>query len=245
MPDTRRASLLDFAIAASIAVVPVLLAVLLSLGTIAPAELHRNGGDSHVSVRQVAALKTFERAIVRRDAVQAGPSDAQVLIRQLPDCAAEWGARDRAFDRAFDQMKDVFGHATKAVRTPAQRIARELREIDEALLRMSAGGNRRVLDAVGFDTVRWADAARQGFATPIQTRGNEENKFTVRCSDLSAAVAMLSRADGRMLATLAWRGSEVDRTTASWQPGQYVEISARHLAPPNPWRGLPGCFYLG
>src|SRR4030095_16718888 len=163
MPDARRVSLLDFAIAASIAVVPVLLAVLLSLGTIAPAELHRNGGDSHVSVRQGAALKTCERAIVRRDTVQAGPPDAQALIAQFPDCGAEWGARDRA----FDQMKDVFGHATKAVRTPAQRIARELREIDEALLRMSAGGNRRVVDAVGFDTVRWADAARQALATPI------------------------------------------------------------------------------
>ena len=55
---------------------------------------------------------------------------------------------------------------------------------------------------------------------------------------------MLSRGEGRMLATLAWRGTEVDRTTASWQPGQYVEISARHLARANPWRGVPGCVYL-
>ncbi len=240
VPDARRASLLDFAIAASVAVVPVLLAVLLSLGTIAPSELHRNTGDSHVSVRQVAALKTFERAIVRRDTVQAGPPDAQQLIAQLSDCGAEWGARDGA----FDQVKDVFGRATKGVRTPAQRIAKELREIDDALLRMSAGGNRRVVDTVGFDTVRWAEAARQALATPIRTALYEEQTFTVRCSDLGAAVAMLSRGDGRMLATLAWRGTEVDRTTASWQPGQYVEISARHLARANPWRGLPGCVYL-
>jgi hypothetical protein len=244
MPEFRRASLLDFAIAASIAVVPVLLAVLLSFGTIAPSELHMATGDSHVSVRQVAALKTFEFAIVRRDTVQAAPPDARALIADLPECAAEWGPRERSLDRAFDRMKEVFGRATKAARTPAQRIASELRELDEALLRMSAGGNRRVVDAVGLDTVRWAEAARHALATPIDTPLYQGQSFNVRCSDLASAAAMLSRGGGRMLATLAWRGTEVDRTTASWQPGPYVEISARHLARANPWRGLPGCVYL-
>src|SRR5260221_2764207 len=109
---------------------------------------------------------------------------------------------------------------------------------------MSVGGNRRVADAVGFDVVRWADAAKQALATPIQTPLYPGQTFNVRCSDLASAVAMLARGGGRMLATLAWRGTEVDRTIASWQPGQYVEISARHLARDNPWRGLPGCVYL-
>ncbi len=96
MRDSRAASLLDFAIAASIAVVPVLLAVLLGLGTVAPSALRSTSGDSHVSVRQVAALKTFERAIVRRDSVQSGAPDAQALIVLIPECGAEWSARDHA-----------------------------------------------------------------------------------------------------------------------------------------------------
>jgi hypothetical protein len=236
MRDARAASLLDFAIAASIAVVPVLLAVLLSLGAVAPS----GTGDSHVSVRQIAALKTFERAIVRRDTVQAPAPDAQALITLLPECGGEWGAQERALAR----VKEIFGRAAKEARTPAQRIAGELGELDEALLRMSVGGNRRVVDAVGFDAVRWAEAARQALTTPVETPRYRGQTFNVRCADLAAAVAMLSRGGGRMLATLAWRGTEVDRTVASWQPGQYVEISAHNLARANPWRGLPGCVYL-
>ena len=241
MRDSRAASLLDFAIAASIAVVPVLLAVLLGIGTVAPSALRSTSDDNHVSVRQVAALKTFERAIVRRDSVQSGAPDARALTVLIPECGAEWNAGEGAVDR----LKEVLGRATVEARGPAQRIAGELRELDAALLRMSVGGNRRVADSVGFDAARWAEAARQALATPIETPRYPGQTFNVRCSDLRAAVAMLSRGNGRMLATLAWRGTEVGRTIASWQPEQYVEISARHLSRANPWRGLPGCVYLG
>ena len=240
MRDPRAASLLDFAIAASIAVVPVLLAVLLSLGTVAPSALRGASGDSHVSVRQVAALKTFERAIVRRDSVQSGPPDAQALTALIPECGAEWSAGEGAVDR----LKEILGRAARETRAPAQRIAGELRGLDQALLHMSVGGNRRVADAVGFDSTRWAAAAREALATPIEAPRYRGQTFNVRCADLGAAVAMLSRGGGRMLATLAWRGTEVDRTVASWRPDQYVEISARNLARANPWRGLPGCVYL-
>src|SRR5258706_14544409 len=99
-----RASLLDFAIAASIAVVPVLLAVLLSLGTMAPSELHSMTGESHVSVREVAALKTFERAIVKRDTVEAGAPVARGLIARIPACKAQWAAPGHATYRAIDPI---------------------------------------------------------------------------------------------------------------------------------------------
>ena len=108
MRDARAASLLDFAIAASIAVVPVLLAVLLGIGSVAPSALRSTSGDSHVSVRQVAALKTFERAIVRRDSVQSGAPDAQALPALIPECGAEW----RANEGAVDRLKQVLGRAT-------------------------------------------------------------------------------------------------------------------------------------
>ncbi|TMG92687.1 MAG: hypothetical protein E6H76_01215, partial [Betaproteobacteria bacterium] len=72
MAEGRATTLLEFAIVASAAVVPVLLLVLLVVGVVRPLDpagpTVRNS-DRHVSVRQVAALKTFERAIVRRDTV--------------------------------------------------------------------------------------------------------------------------------------------------------------------------------
>ena len=68
MRERRDRSLLDFAIAASAGVVPVLLAVLLGIGVAVPGVAPQ---QSHVSVRQVAALKTFEQAIVRRSDVRS------------------------------------------------------------------------------------------------------------------------------------------------------------------------------
>ncbi|TMH62537.1 MAG: hypothetical protein E6H55_08010, partial [Betaproteobacteria bacterium] len=83
MAEGRATTLLDFAIAASVAVVPVLLLVLLLVGVARPldtvGQAARNG-DRHVSVREVAALKTFERAIVRRDAVSEGPPSVLMLL---------------------------------------------------------------------------------------------------------------------------------------------------------------------
>ena len=65
MAERRAVTLLDLAIAASVAVVPVLLGVLLFVAEIRPSDPGaRRAGDRYISVRQVAALKTFERAIV-------------------------------------------------------------------------------------------------------------------------------------------------------------------------------------
>ena len=41
-----------------------------------------------MSVRHVAALKTFEYAIVRRDRVTAGPPSAEALLERFPQCRA-------------------------------------------------------------------------------------------------------------------------------------------------------------
>ncbi|HVE49759.1 MAG TPA: hypothetical protein VNG69_09100 [Casimicrobiaceae bacterium] len=239
MPEPRPASLLGFAIAASIAVVPVLLLVLLGMRSIAPVERNA-GGSNHASVRQIAALKTFEHAIVRRDIVQTGPPNAQALAAHLPDCSAEWSGSGRAFDR----FKEWVRHPREITRTPAHRIAAQLAVLDEALFDMSAAGNLRVADPVGFDVVRWAEAARLALATPVETPQYRGRRFVVRCADLASAVAMLSRARGRMLATLAWRGTAVQRVIDDWRPDQYVAISARQLARTNPWEGIAGCIYL-
>ena len=72
MAERRAVSLLDCAIAASGAIVPVLLGVVALVAFVRPGDpdsFWRQGhSDRYVSVRHVAALQTFERAIVRRTA---------------------------------------------------------------------------------------------------------------------------------------------------------------------------------
>src|SRR6266702_1253561 len=102
MAERRTTTLLDFAIAASAAVVPVLLLVLLVVGVLRPLDPAFQGarnGDRHVSVRQVAALKTFERAIVRRDTVAVGPPTALQLLDGVPQCRAAWDGHLGLLDR--------------------------------------------------------------------------------------------------------------------------------------------------
>src|SRR5581483_5913829 len=94
MADARRLTLLQLAIFAMIAIVPVLIAVLLIVATTREADLARpKNSDRHMSVRHLAALKTFELAIVRRDRVQSGPPSAEVLLARFPQCAREWDGR--------------------------------------------------------------------------------------------------------------------------------------------------------
>ena len=83
------------AIATSMALVPVLLAVLLIVASARQVDSEKpaQNSDRHVSVRQVAALKTFEYAIVRRDRVQAGLPSAEAILERFPQCRAAWGGR--------------------------------------------------------------------------------------------------------------------------------------------------------
>jgi hypothetical protein len=244
MAEKRPITLLEFAIAASVAVVPVLLGVLVVVAEVRPSDPSakaRRDSDRHVSVRQVAALKTFEHAIVRRDKVTGALPTAEALLDGVPQCRAQWDGRGGVLTR----IRRWLAKPTHAPISPAQRLAAQLEELDAALLRFSTGANRRVSDAVGFDAVRWFDALHVALQVAIETPEYPGRKFIVQCSDLASAVATLARADGRMLAALAWRGTEVARTMAHWRPEQYVEISARQVARGNPWGGLPGCIYMG
>jgi len=239
----RRSTLLEFAIAASVAVVPVLLLVLLAVDVIRPldpAAPATRGGDRHVSVREVAALKTFERAIVRRSAVTAGPPSAALLLDRVPECRSAWEGRGGVLDR----VRAALASNGVASPSPAQRLAAQLSDLDNELSRFSAGENRRVSEAVGFDSARWFDAVRLALQLPVDATNYPGRKFTVQCADISSAAATLSRADGRMLDALSWRGTEVGRVVSRWRPDQFVEVSARQVARANPWLGLPGCIFM-
>src|SRR5690242_1821370 len=101
MDDRRRLTLLDLAIAASAAVVPVLLGVLLLVATSRQndnAQPARNS-ERHISVRHVAALKTFEYAIVRRDRVRSSLPSADELLARVPQCRSEWDGAPRLLAR--------------------------------------------------------------------------------------------------------------------------------------------------
>src|SRR5262249_30244471 len=155
MSERRSKTLLQFAVAAAAAVVPVLFTVLLAVGVTHPAALSMassHSGDRHVSVRHLAALKTFERAIVRRTSVQIGPPSAPLLLDRLPQCRNAWDGRGGVLDR----VRRSLARPGAAPPSPAQRLAAQLTDLDDALLRFSTGENRRVSEAVGFDSARWS-----------------------------------------------------------------------------------------
>lgn len=243
MPESRPLTLLRLATVASCALVPVLLAVLVVVGMERQADttIPARNSDRHVSVRHVAALKTFEYAIVRRDRVQVGPLSTAALLDRIPQCRAAWSGQGNALAR----MQRWLSRANASESTPASSIAAELESLDRALVRFSSSDNRRVVDKVGLDGARWADAVTHALATPIEASDYPGRRFTVQCGDIARAVFALSRANGRMLAALAWRGTEVERVTARWRPDQYVEIAPREIARANPWAGIPGCIYVG
>ncbi|TMG84593.1 MAG: hypothetical protein E6H78_09355 [Betaproteobacteria bacterium] len=222
---------------------PVLLGVLLVVAEVRPADpsARAQRGDRHVSVRHIAALKTLEHAIVRRNTVAAPLPSAQALLEGIPQCRTEWDGHSGI----LNQARQLIARSRVAALSPAQRLAAQLEELDAALLRFSTGANRRVTDAVGFDAARWFAALRVTLQVAVEAPEYPGHKFMVQCSDVASAVSMLVRADGRMLGALAWRGTVVDKAMVHWRPEQYVEISARQVARGNPWSGLPGCIYMG
>ncbi len=244
MAERASATLLGFAIAASGAVVPVLLIVLLAVGftrSQEPGGLAARHADRHVSVRAVAALKTFEHAIVKRRAVTAGPPSAAELLAGVPQCRAAWDGHPGPFER----IRRALARTDTEPPSPAQRLSAHLADLDAALRDFSTGGNRRVSEAVGFDAARWFDAVALAMQQPVEAPAYPGRAFAVQCPDIAGAAAMLTRSNARMLAALSWRGTEVARVVDRWHPDQFVEITARMVARANPWGGLPGCIYLG
>jgi len=242
MAERRSTTLLDFAIAASVAVLPVLTGVLLAVAVVRPLDppASTSDADRYVSARALAALKTFERAIVRRDTVTVGPPTAILILDRVPQCRREWDGRGGWLTR----LRAALARSAPAP-SPAEKIAAQLSDLDQELSRFSTGANRRVSEAVAFDSLRWFDAVRQALELPIEAPEYPGRNFTVQCSDIANAVAALSRSGGRMLGALSWRGTEVSRVLARWRPDQFVEFSARDVARGNPWRGLPGCVFMG
>ncbi|HJV97155.1 MAG TPA: hypothetical protein VJ608_14005, partial [Albitalea sp.] len=240
MAERRATSLLDFAIAASIAVLPMMLAIVLLVAVIRPADpgagAWRGQTDRYVSVRHVAALKTFEQAIVQRPATAPAAPTAQDVLAGIPACRREWSA---------SPWRPLLAGTRAMAPSPAEHIAAQLTEFDAALLRFSSRPNARVAHTLGLDLARWFAAAGESLTTTIATPETPGQRFQLRCADLAAALAALSRADARMLDALAWRGTEGSRALTRWRPEQEMEITPREVMRRNPWNGIAGCIYLG
>ena len=152
----------------------------------------------------------------------ATPPTSQQVFEGLPSCRREWGARRNA-----------------------EQIATRLAELDAALQRFSTRPNTRVAQPVGIDPARWFAAAEKSLGAAIDTADYPGQRFPLRCADLAAALAALTRADARLLDALAWRGTESGATLARWRPAQQMEVAAHLLTRRNPWNGVAGCIYLG
>jgi hypothetical protein len=243
MVERRATSLLEFAIAASLAVVPIMLGILVLVAFVRPSEpgtaSWRDQPDRYVNVRHVQALKTFEQAVVQRPAVATLLPTATAVLEGIPQCRREWSATWSA-----GQLPWAAG-ARAAPPSPAERIATRLAALDAALLRFSSRSNPRVGHAVGLDSARWFAAAQKSLDTAIEPAELPGQRFQVRCADLAAAVAALTHADARMLEALAWRGTEGSTALAHWHADQEVAVTSRHVMRRNPWTGIAGCIYLG
>ncbi|HUP10414.1 MAG TPA: hypothetical protein VMU47_24890, partial [Caldimonas sp.] len=234
MAERRPRSLLEFAIAASAAVVPVMVAMLVLVAVVRPGDAPvdaRAATDRYVSARHLAALRTFESAIVERGGYPADAPSAELVLERVPACAKPWGVgwRDAWLARWRGQP---------AV-PPAAHVAEGLARLDGVLARASAAHAPRSLDVV-----RWLDAAQAIVGTDVESEEYPGHRFRMRCSDLEAALAALTRADGRMLDAFAWREHTPPGVVAGWQADRQVAIAPRDVTRRNPWSGVAGCIYL-
>ena len=166
LSERRAASLLDFAIAASIAVLPVLLGVVLLVAVIRPADVEASGKgpqERYLSVRLIAALKTFEPAVLRRSKVEVALPDAAGVLAALPECSREWRGPS-----PWRGWLAESGLARTPPPPPAEQVATRLAGFDAALAAFGGRSNARVEHPVGFDAGRWFAAARNALATPIE-----------------------------------------------------------------------------
>jgi hypothetical protein len=257
MAERRDRSLLEFAIAASAAVVPVMVGILVLVAVVRGGdadEPRSAAADRYVSARHVAALRTFEGAIVERPkgavphpqvAVERGSRaaeaergapidglDAARVLAAVPACLKTWSVGWREAWLARWRGREAQPMATQ--------VADELRRLD-ALLARRVGGEGRPL---GLDAARWLDAAQALIGTDVESDEYPGQRFRMRCADLEGALDAVTRADGRVLDAFAWRATSPPGVVARWAPAQQVAISARELTRRNPWSGVPGCVYL-
>jgi len=112
-----------------------------------------------------------------------GPPSALLLLDRVPQCRRAWDGSGGILDR----VRRALARPGVAPPSPAQRLAAQLADLDDALQRFSTGDNRRVSESVGFDSARWFDAVATSMQVPIEAAEYPGRKFTVQCADIASA----------------------------------------------------------
>jgi hypothetical protein len=191
--------------------------------------------DVYLDAHRLAALRTFERAIVPLKSLRDYPAPtAELIRRQFAFCAdpLEQPGRETVSARSRRTNPCASSHA-------AEELACHLRTINSSLSDM--GGDRRknggriLSERYVVDVDRWVDS--------IQTAQNQQ---AVACREALAAARQLAAHDGKLLGLLAWREHASKRVVAGqFAPDQAVKVPGRTLEQRNPWGGVPGCIYYG
>ena len=221
--DPIRASLLQRALG-------VFIAIAISMGAFLWAGktfIERPVNNVYLDGQRLAALRTFERAIVPLKSVRGfAPPTAEQVRGEFAFCA----------DPLKDSKTPVRRSSNPCAGAgPAEEIACQLRTINSKLEAMS--GDRRknregLLDErYVVDLPRWTES--------IRAQG-------VPCRDAQGAARQLAARDGRLLGLFSWRElASRSVAAAHFAPDQAVKVPGRVLEQRNPWGGVPGCIYYG
>ena len=240
MSERRTASLLDFAIAASLAVVPVMLAVLVAVGTLRPADYvtrtARPATSACAMSRPSRTLRAGGRGAQRRvgvaDGGRAAARRAAMRARVGPVVARE------PAQAAFGAAR-CGAVARRAGRVAAERARRGAATLQHASERARGRGRSASTQRAG------SRPSTSALGQPIETAAYAGRRFELRCVDLVDALGALLRADARMLDALSWRGTEAGATVARWRPDQQMEITERHVMRPIHGTALPAASAWG
>lgn len=212
--------------------------------------LQRPVENVYLDAHRLAALRTFERAIVPLKSLRDYPAPTADLIRRkFAFCADPLQEKGIESVSARSRRSNPCANAGAA-----EELACHLRTINSRLDEM--GGDRhknreRVLSeryVVNID--KWTDAIRTTQSHPAAQSGmagrEQEKHEAVACRDALAVARQLAAGDGKLLGLLAWRElSPKNVVTGQFAPDQAVKVPGRILEQRNPWGGVPGCIYYG
>lgn len=242
-PD-QRPSLLQRALGVFV-VLALFLALFLWAGRVL---VQRPVENLYLDAHRLAALRTFERAIVPLQSLRDYPvPTADLIRRQFDFCADPLKEAGREMVSARSRRTNPCANAGAA-----EELACHLRTINSRLNEMS-GDRRKNRDRMLSERYvvhvdRWIDAIRTSDGEPeAAIKGREQGRHqVVACRDALGAARQLAASDGRLLGLLAWRELSPKNVVAGqFAPDQAVKVSGRILEQRNPWGGVPGCIYYG
>ena len=195
----------------------------------------------YLDSRRLAALRTFERAIVPVKSLRDYPAPSADLIGKQFDFCVEPLKMQRVSARSRSANPCANASA-------AEELACHLGTINTRLadMRYERGKNREGLltERYVVNVERWADGIRTAQNEAAQAERGKHS--AVACRDALDAARQLAARDGRLLGLLAWRElSPKTVAAAQFAPDQAVKVPARVLEQRNPWGGIPGCIYYG